>query len=100
MLHPRLTISEHELKEYCQRHGIVRLALFGSILGENYSTDSDIDMLVEFAPDAAPGYLTLAGMELELAQLLGREVDLRTAAELSHYFRDEVIQASQVQYAA
>ena len=100
MLHPRLNIAEEELTGFCRRHNIVRLALFGSILTDEYAEDSDVDVLVEFAPDAVPGYLGLATLELELGQLVGRKVDMRTAAELSSYFREEVIQMSQVQYAA
>jgi len=63
--------------------------------------DSDVDLLVEFEPDARPTLLTMAQIELELSPLLGgRKVDLRTAQDLSRYFRDEVVQAAQVQYEA
>ncbi len=57
-----------------------------------------MDVLVEFEPGRAPGYFGFAGMELELSEMLGRKVDLRTAAELSRYFRDEVVASAAVQY--
>ena len=61
--------------------------------------DSDLDFLVEFYPENVPGLIKLAGMEIELERSLGRKVDLRTSQDLSRYFRDEVIQCAEVQYA-
>ncbi len=63
-------------------------------------TDSDIDLLVEFDPATIPGLMGIAGIEIELSELLGQKVDLRTAADLSGYFRDEILQIAQVQYVA
>ena len=83
---------------FCRRHHIRRLALFGSVLREDFRPDSDVDLLVEFVPDAHVGLIRLAGIEEELSQLLGRKADLRTAAELSRYFRDEVLKTAEVQY--
>ena len=89
------------LAALCRRHRIRRLSLFGSVLKGADRPDSDIDLLVEFEPGAAPGLLRLAAIEAELSDLLGgRNVDLRTAQELSRYFRDEVMRTAQVQYAA
>jgi hypothetical protein len=86
--------------EFCRRNHIRRLALFGSVLREDFGPDSDIDVLVEFVPGRGPGYLGLAGMELELSDILGgRKVDLRTPHELSRYFRDKVLAEAQVEYA-
>ena len=85
----------------CRRRGIRRLSLFGSVLKGTARPDSDVDLLVEFEPDAIPGLLGLAAIELELSQLLGRRrVDLRTPQELRRYFREEVIRTAEVQYAA
>ena len=95
----RIAIPQYELANFCHRHHIQRLALFGSVLREDFRPDSDIDVLVEFAPDAQVGLIRLAGIEEELSQLLGRKADLRTAAELSRYFRDEVLKTAEVQYA-
>ena len=75
--------------------------MFGSVLKGTARPDSDVDLLVEFEPDAIPGLLGLAAIEMELSDLLGgRRVDLRTAQELSRYFRDEVVRTARVQYAA
>ena len=89
------------LAAICRRHHIRRLALFGSTLRGTDRPDSDIDLLVEFEPGHKPGLLGLAGIEAELAVLAsGRSIDLRTAQDLSHYFRDEVVRTAEVQYAA
>jgi predicted nucleotidyltransferase len=89
------------LAALCRRCGIRRLSLFGSVLKGTARPDSDVDLLVEFEPDAVPGLLGLAAIELELSQLLGgRRVDLRTPQELSRYFREEVMRTAEVQYAA
>jgi predicted nucleotidyltransferase len=89
------------LARLCQRHHIKRLALFGSRQKGNARPGSDVDLLVEFAPAQAPGLIGLAQIEGELSQLLGgRRVDLRTAQDLSRYFRDEVLRTASVQYAA
>ena len=100
MLAQNLDIDLEQLAEFCRRNHIRRLSLFGSVLRDDFRPDSDVDMLVEFEPGQTPGYLRLAGMELELSELVGREVDVRTLAEISKYFRDEVVQRSELQYAA
>ena len=97
----RLPVSDEDLARFCQRHHIRRLALFGSVLKGTARPDSDIDLLVEFEPEARPTLLDLAAMEEELSSSFGgRRVDLRTAAELSRYFRDEVLRDAEVQYVA
>lgn len=79
----------------CTRHGIRRLALFGSQLKGTARPDSDVDLLVEFLPAAHPTLLDMVQIELELSQVLqGRKVDLRTANDLSPYFRDEVLRTA------
>ncbi|NRT54732.1 nucleotidyltransferase family protein [Sphaerotilus uruguayifluvii] len=98
---PSLThLSSGDLAPICRRHGIRRLAVFGSRLKGTARPDSDLDLLVEFEPDRVPGLLGLSGIELELTEMLGVKVDLRTAQELSPYFRDEVINQAQVAYVA
>lgn len=97
----RLSLDEHVLKEFCERHRIRRLSLFGSQLKGTAGPDSDIDLLVEFFPDARPTLLDIAQMEIELSKLLGgRKVDVRTAQDLSHHFRDEVVRTAEPQYVA
>ena len=99
-MNPHLSISKRELAVFCRAHGIQWLAIFGSALRADFGPESDIDVLVEFAPDRAPGLLGLAGMEIELSALFGgRKVDLRTPEDLSRYFRQEVLDAAEVQYA-
>ncbi len=89
------------LAEFCQRHHIQRLALFGSVLSGTATPDSDVDLLVEFKPGMAPGLIGIAAMEAELSNLYGgRKVDLRTASDLSRHFRDEVLGTARLQYAA
>jgi uncharacterized protein len=95
----RLPLDAATLARFCERHYICRLSLFGSQLKGTARPDSDIDLLVEFESGWVPGLLALASMELELSELLGgRRVDLRTAEDLSHYFRDEVVRTAEVQY--
>ena len=97
----RLNLDEGVLKQFCERHRIRKLSLFGSELKGTARPDSDIDLLVEFLPEVKPTYLDLAEIEIELSELLGgRKVDLRTPAELSRYFRDQVLSEAQVQYVA
>jgi len=77
------------------------LSLYGSASRSDFGSESDIDVLVEFEPDHLPGLIRLAGMELELSDLLdGREVELRTYEDLSPYFRDQVRDSAVAIYAA
>ena len=75
------------------------MSLFGSVLRDELSSESDIDILVEFDKGHMPGLMDLAGMEIELGEMVGRKVDLRTPAELSRYFRDDVLEKARVEYA-
>jgi predicted nucleotidyltransferase len=94
-------ISPEELAQFCRRHHIRWLALFGSALKGAARPDSDIDLLVEFEPGFEPGLLGLAALAEELAARLGgRPVDLRTPRDLSRYFRDEILRTAEVHYAA
>lgn len=95
---PRFAIPREKLAEFCRKHHINRLSLFGSVLRDDFGPDSDIDVLVEFEQGHVPGFSIIA-MEEELSQLAGRRVDLRTAGELSRYFRDQVVREAQVEYA-
>ena len=93
-----ITVSQEKLAEFCQRHHIRRLAFFGSVLRDDFRPDSDVDVLVEFEQGYTPGLITLAGMEIELSEMLGRQADMRTPNDLSRYFRQEVLNLAQVQY--
>ncbi len=96
----KIIVDRSRLAEFCRRHHIRRLSLFGSALRGDFSEESDIDVLVEFEPGHAPGLLGMARLERELSRILGgRKVDLRTPEDLSRYFRDEVLREAEVQYA-
>jgi len=95
-----IEIPEAEIAQICQRNGIRKLALFGSVLTDRFSDSSDIDILVEFQPQERVGFFRLADMENELRQVLGgRKVDLRTPMDLSRHFREEVVRNARVVYA-
>ena len=86
-----IDIPEDTIRTFCEEHHIRRLSLFGSVLRDDFTPDSDIDVLVEFEPGYTVGFIKFAGMENELSDLFGRRVDLSTPAGLSPYFRDEVL---------
>ena len=94
-----IAISENAIAELCRRHRIRRLALFGSILHNDFRPDSDIDILVIFEAGSTPGF-GFIGIQDELSGLLGRTVDLHTPASLSRYFRDEVLREAEALYDA
>lgn len=93
-----LTSSPEKIADFCQRHHIRKLSLFGSVLRDDFRPDSDVDVLVEFETGYVPGLITMSGLEIELSELLGHRVDLRTPAELSRYFRQNVLDSAVTQY--
>ena len=93
------TMHDDALEAFCREHHILKLSLYGSVLRDDFGADSDIDVLVEFEPDHPVGLIRFAAMERELSGLLGRRADLHTPAELSRYFRDEVLRSAEVRYA-
>jgi predicted nucleotidyltransferase len=95
----RIAMPRRELAEFCRRYHIRKLSLFGSVLRRDFRPDSDVDVLVEFDPGYRIGLIHLARIERELSALLGRKADLRTPADLSRYFRDEVLREAEVQFA-
>ena len=86
----RIDVPRDKVAEFCRRHRIRRLAFFGSVLRDDFTPDSDIDVLVEFQAGSTPGF-AFARMQDELSEMLGRQVDLNTVNSLSKYFRDEVL---------
>jgi predicted nucleotidyltransferase len=100
MARSAIHLPHEDIERFCRGHHVRWLSVFGSVLTDRFGPDSDVDVLVEFEPGQVVGYLGLARMELELSRLLGRKVDLRTPAELSRYFRDEVMRSAEVQYVA
>lgn len=99
-MNAQVLTSKNALAAFCQEHGISRFAVFSSALQDDFGANRDIDLLVEFEPERLPGLLGIAGMEIELSELFaGRKVDLRTAEDLSPYFRQDVLDRAEVQYA-
>ena len=96
----RIILPKEQIADFCRRRHIRRLAIFGSALRSDFNESSDIDILVEFEPEHSPGLFGMARMERELAALVGgRKVDLRTPEDLSRYFRQEVLNEAEIQYA-
>ena len=95
-----IILPKEQIADFCRRRHIRRLAVFGSALRSDFNESSDIDILVEFEPENIPGLFGMARMERELSALWGgRKVDLRTPEDLSRYFRQEVLNEAEVQYA-
>lgn len=93
----QITIDQDGIADFCRRHHIRRLSLFGSVLRDDFRPDSDVDVLVEFDPGHTPG-LDFFSMEEELSRIMGRKVDLNTPGFLSPYLRDRIQRESEVQY--
>ncbi len=100
MIFHSIDVSHDELTAYCQRHHVLKLALFGSVLRNDFREDSDIDVLVEFEPHARVGFLTLAAMQRELAEMLRRPVDLVPETGLKPLIREDILDSAEVLYAA
>ncbi len=96
----QIYIPEDKIAEFCRRNGIQSLSLFGSVLRDDFTPESDIDILVEFKPGRTPGLAFFGSMPDDLSEILGRRVDLNTAHFLSPYFRQEVLEDAEVIYVA
>ncbi|MEA2239080.1 MAG: uncharacterized protein QOC81_3804 [Thermoanaerobaculia bacterium] len=95
-----IQLDPNFVAEFCKRHHVQRLSLFGSVLTDRFRAESDVDVLIEFEPGQTPGLFALARMKFEIEAVVGRTVDLRTPKDLSRYFRDEVLRLAEVQYSA
>ncbi len=96
-MNARIPVDREKIADFCRRHHIEKLSLFGSVLRDDFGPESDVDVLVEFEPGHVPG-LAFFGMEEELSRMLGHKVDLNTPNFLSRYFRDEVLAEAEAQY--
>jgi predicted nucleotidyltransferase len=96
---PLVVMDRVAIAAFCRRHHIQRLALFGSVLRDDFTPESDVDVLVEFEPGHVPGF-AFFDLQEELSGLLGRKVDLHTPGSLSRYFRERVVSEAQDQYVA
>ncbi len=95
----RIDLRRRTIAEFCRRHHIRWMALFGSVLRDDFTPESDVDVLVEFEPDHVPGLMGLAGIEIELSEHLGHHrVDMNTPRMVSKYYRNEVLEEAEVIY--
>jgi predicted nucleotidyltransferase len=99
-MEPGIAVDRGALAAFCRRNDIARLSFYGSVLRADFGPESDVDVLVEFGAGARVTLLDIVRMEEELTECLGRKADLRTPAELSRHFRDEVLAVAVVQYEA
>ncbi len=100
MVNHKIQVSRSELSAFCRKHNIRRLAFFGSVLRDDFGPESDVDVLVEFDPNAKIGLIKFAGIEIELSELIGRKVDLNTEGFISKYFRNQVLSEAKEVYVA
>ena len=101
---PNIDIDRGKIAEFCRKWKITELALFGSVLRDDFGPDSDVDVLVSFAEDALPGLFDLCRMEDELRAFFGRDVDLitRKSVEQSRNYirREEILRHVEMIHAA
>ncbi len=100
MQEQKLRVPQVELADLCSRYHVRELAVFGSVLTDRFGSDSDIDILVEFQPEAQIGFVAMAKMQRELASLLGRQVDLVPKNGLKPLIRRSVLSSARVIYAS
>jgi predicted nucleotidyltransferase len=100
MTSPKINVPEKKIKEFCQRYQVQRLALFGSVLRDDFRPDSDIDILVVFDSSARASFMTLGKMKRELSTLFRRPVDLIPQEGLKPAIREAVLSSAQEVYAA
>ena len=97
----KIAIPLDQIAEFCKKYHVRKMSLFGSVIRDDFRPESDVDVLVEFLPDSKTTLLTLAGMEIELSEMLGgRKVDVNTPDMLSKYLRDEVLSEAETLYVA
>jgi len=100
MLIADVELDEAMLADFCRRHGVARLSLFGSRLRGEHRPDSDVDLLVEFLPGRKVSLFDIGGMIMELREATGQDIDLRSAQDLSPLFREKVVREARPLYVA
>jgi hypothetical protein len=93
-----IDIPHEQIAGFCKHNYISKFSFFGSVLGDDFNSESDVDVLVEFEEGHVPGFIELARMEIVVSKILARKADLRTPGELSRYFREEVVSTARVEY--
>jgi len=96
----QIEIDRGPIADFCRRHHILKLAFFGSVLRDDFRSDSDVDVLIEFEPKHIPGLFDLMRMQREFSHLVGRQADFRTPDDLGQFIRPRVLAEAEVQYAA
>jgi len=94
----RVKLTKEQIAEFCQKNHIKKFAFFGSVLRDDFRLDSDVDILIDLDYNVPIGLMEIAGMEIELSKMIGREVDLSTPDDLSDYFRDKVLAQAETLY--
>jgi predicted nucleotidyltransferase len=95
----QIPIHSDAIREFCRTHGVRELALFGSALREDFCAESDVDVLIDLAPDTRIGLVTLQRMREELAEIFGRPVDLITRSGLNRHIRSAILGEARVIHA-
>ena len=95
-----INIAHKRIEEYCRRNQIKRMAFFGSVLREDFSPKSDLDILVVFEPTARVSFMTLGKMKRELSKMFNRTVDLVPQQGLKPAIRDSVLSSAMEVYAS
>lgn len=95
-----IAVPETDLARFCRENGIRRLSFFGSIVRDDFTPESDVDVLVEFEPSKRIGFIGFAGLEIDLGEMLGRRVDLNTPASISDAYLDEILSEAVPVYVA
>jgi predicted nucleotidyltransferase len=95
-----IEIDHDGIAAFCRRSHIVRLSFFGSVLRDDFTPESDVDVLVEFEPEMMPSLFGMARMQRELGEIIGRTVDFKTKGFLSQYIRDDVVGQAREEYVA
>lgn len=98
MINQHISLPREAIADFCQRHHIRKLSLFGSVLRDDFRPDSDIDVLVEFEPDAKISLFNMGGMQMELSELLGRDVDFLTVEFIKPRIRQRILDSSEIVY--
>ena len=99
MTEVKIKVPRDKITDFCRRHHIRRLSLFGSVLREDFHLDSDVDVLVEFEQEAQVGFIALSRMQRALSELLQRPVDLVPREGLKPKIRETILSSAEVIYA-
>src|SRR5574341_976040 len=94
----QITLPKEAISAFCKKHHIRKLSLFGSILRDDFTPESDIDVLVEFDPDQPVGFFEFCAMQDELSEIMERKIDLHTPGSLSCHFQKKVLALAKVIY--